>query len=396
TIGLINSNFIPILVDSDLRPDINDRYNLGGWPTTAFLDSKGNLITGGTYLPPDQFKEAVRQIADSLKSDRERIEQAISTRSLERRDNSKTEQSPTVSKAMIELVIDAAIASYDKRHGGFGSEPKFLYPATLSLLLEEGITSGRQELVDAAVDSLRKMRTAGIAEGRRFGIYDHEAGGFFRYSATEDWTIPHFEKMLEENARMLDVYVTAYQITGDELFLETAHGIMNFFDEWMYDEDRGFFYASMSPDGEDRYYSLSASERAQMPHPPVDHTLFVNWNAQMISAHLKAGAVLREPFVLEAAHHALDYLLTNCRAADCGMNHHLDGGKQGEGFLSDQVYMTSALLDAFELSGERKYLDEAQSLICHCKEYFLNEGAFMDRKSDREPLGLLRFELFPL
>jgi uncharacterized protein YyaL (SSP411 family) len=133
-----------------------------------------------------------------------------------------------------------------------------------------------------------------------------------------------------------------------------------------------------------------------MPHPAVDRTLFVNWNAQMISAHMKAGTILQEQPVKEAANRALNFLRQNCRVSDGGMCHFFDAGPGGEALLTDQVCMAAALLDAFQISGEQLCLDEAIELMEYSESHFTNNGSLMDRKPESDPLGLLRFEVFPL
>ncbi|MGH7775876.1 MAG: DUF255 domain-containing protein, partial [Candidatus Dormibacterales bacterium] len=187
-IDLIGARFVPVRVDNDVRPDINQRYNMGGWPTTAFLTPGGDLLTGATYLPPDQMVSALQQVSRLY----EEKKPEIAGRVLEGRKRSATQiaaSAGSLEPGLVDEVLEAAERAYDPLYGGFGTAPKFPQPELLSFLAEQSVRRDRQDLMEMVRETLRHM-----AEG---GTYDHVEGGFYRYSTTQDWSVPHFEKMLE-------------------------------------------------------------------------------------------------------------------------------------------------------------------------------------------------------
>ena len=220
---VINENFVAVKVDRDERPDVDARYQAavqaisgqGGWPLTAFLTSDGRPFFGGTYFPPDDrygrpgFQRVLLTMADAWKKRRdEALESAASVHRGHRAQRDLLRplrvSSPSASSTNS---CCSAVSQFDPRHGGFGSQPKFPHPAALDLLIDIAGRTGSEEAKNAATVTLTKM-----SQG---GVYDHLAGGFHRYSVDERWVVPHFEKMLYDNAGLLDNYVHAFQTFVD-------------------------------------------------------------------------------------------------------------------------------------------------------------------------------------
>src|SRR5450830_832687 len=199
-IDLINRDYVPIRVDNDVRPDINQRYNMGGWPSTAFLTSSGDILTGATYLPPDQMADALSKISAYYRAN----QPEIATRVLEARKRSGSAVARgegQLDGGLVDSILEAVTAAYDPEYGGFGNAPKFPQTDAILLLLEQAQLRSDPELHQMAVHTLEQM-----AGG---GTYDHVEGGFFRYSTTQDWSVPHFEKMLEDHAGMVSAVALA-------------------------------------------------------------------------------------------------------------------------------------------------------------------------------------------
>jgi uncharacterized protein YyaL (SSP411 family) len=186
---LIKRRYIPIRVDRDQRPDIDQRYNMGGWPTTALLTPDGEVLAGATYVPAQQMKRWLREVDDHYK----KYKKSIHTEFM--RLQEATMLPPTVEGEpdhdLLQSIIDRLaleiMSRFDASHGGFGRAPKFPQSHVLALTILEYHLQGHKALLNIATKTLQKM--AGGA------IYDDAEGGFFRYSTTRDWSVPHYEKM---------------------------------------------------------------------------------------------------------------------------------------------------------------------------------------------------------
>ena len=214
-IEAINRGFIPIRVDNDRRPDINARYNQGGWPTTAFLTAEGEILAGTTYLPADRLGSVLQQVSDYYSGSREEIAEKVAQVRARRQAAASRElpdQGPDAE--VVTFALDAINQAYDETYGGLGNEPKFPQPETTNLLLDQYVLHKDLPTLHRATNTLDQMRAR--------GIWDKVEGGFFRYSTTKDWEIPHYEKMLEGEAGLLGNYLYAYRVTGDESYARPA------------------------------------------------------------------------------------------------------------------------------------------------------------------------------
>ncbi len=251
---LINEHFIPVKVDRDQMPDVDARYQsiigaltgTGGWPLTGFLTPEGKVFFGGTYFPKFDTQgrqgmlTVLPQVAEVYARRRGDIFTSAEEISQRLRDYETTMlQSGELDEQIVEKIIDDARSRFDKKFGGFGSAPKF-FNATFLRLLDDEV--GRRD--DSVLRSILENTLDGIASG---GVYDQIGGGFHRYSVDRYWHVPHFEKMLYDNALMLEVYLHAYQITHKTLYArisrETADWIITTMKSSM-----GPFYAHQDAD----------------------------------------------------------------------------------------------------------------------------------------------------
>ena len=293
----IAENFIPIKVDNDRRPDINARYNMGGWPSTVFLTPDGDTLYGETYVPPPRMTALLDYIADLWRNGREQIaQQTAEVRAQRARVEAEAPVSSDLDPDTVPTVLRHLTRQFDPVYGGFGTQPKFPHPAALQLALEQYARTG-----DAGLREVVEKTLAGMAGG---GMYDKYAGGFFRYSTTRDWSIPHYEKMLEDNARLTSVYAQAASVLSDSRWLDVVKSAHGWLLSEMRDPETGAFAGSQDADAEEHYYGHPLSVRATLPTPYIDRTVYANWNALMVSALVERYKLTGEPEILEAAQKA--------------------------------------------------------------------------------------------
>jgi uncharacterized protein len=255
TAVIINEHFVAMKVDRDERPDVDARYQAavsaisgqGGWPLTAFLTPDGRPYFGGTYFPSDErygrpgFGRVLLTMAQVWRERRdEALESAGSVMAAIEHNESFSGRGGELTLSLVDKIAASALAQFDARNGGFGSQPKFPHPAVLDLLLEVAMNRGNERAREAFLKTLEMM-----AGG---GVYDQLAGGFHRYSVDERWVVPHFEKMLYDNTELLRNYVHGYQSFPREDLRQTAAEIAGWLDDSMTDRERGGFYASQDAD----------------------------------------------------------------------------------------------------------------------------------------------------
>ncbi|MEW6031534.1 MAG: DUF255 domain-containing protein [Bacillota bacterium] len=402
--AVINRDFVPVRVDTDRRPDINSRYNMGGWPTTAFLTPEGEILTGATYMPPEDmkrvldkvrtfYKEHGREITGKLRGRRE--EAGGAGRLQGRRGEAGGDETrgaggpdpagdldPAELARAVRDITGRLEEAYDPVHGGFGVAPKFPQIAALNLLLISHLRTGEPGRLAMVERTLKAMRQG--------GLYDQIAGGFFRYSTTRDWEIPHFEKMLEDNAELLDLYARMARLTGNDFYLEVVVDLVRYLTTRLRSE-RGYFFGSQ--DADEAYYRLDAEGRAEREAPRVDRTLYSGWNALaargFLSAYLATGDIrLRETGLV-----ALETTWGLTRREDGLLVHYCDReGPAGIVLLTDAAAFSLALLDAYEATGEPDFLARASRLLARTKEVFGDDAGrgFFDTPPDGDRHGRLR------
>ncbi|MEY7847659.1 thioredoxin domain-containing protein [Natrarchaeobius sp. A-rgal3] len=250
---LLNEEFVPIKVDREERPDVDSIYmtvcNLvtgrGGWPLSAWLTPDGRPFYVGTYFPKEQkrgqpgFLDILEKLVDSWQTDREEVENRAdqwteaAKSQLEETPASIGADEPPTSDVLLRAA-DAARRSADRRYGGFGDDgPKFPQPSRLRVLARAYDRTGEEGYRDVLEESLDAM-----TEG---GLYDHVGGGFHRYCVDRDWTVPHFEKMLYDNAEIPRALLAGYQLTGEDRYAEVVAETLTFLERELTHEEGGFF-----------------------------------------------------------------------------------------------------------------------------------------------------------
>jgi hypothetical protein len=378
-IQCINDRFVPIRVDNDQRPDINLRYNMGGWPTTAFLTPEGDILTGATYLPPERMRELLPQLAAHYQANRAQIRERIQE-IVQQQAGARIEPG-ALDERIFQEVLRAVSDAYDPVYGGFDDAPKFPHSDAIDLLVYAYQLRRDPDILHIARKTLEYMA--------RGGVFDQEWGGFFRYATNRDWSVPHFEKMLEDNARLLSNYLHLYRATGEQFAAQVAERIIAYLDAHLWHEDPGYFGGSQ--DADEHFYTLTAAEREPLPKPYVDPTCYTSWNALAASAYLEASWVLERPELAERALRVLDFLWRRCRSAGEGMHRFFDGRPHLLGLLGDQTQTATALLDAYEGTGDALHLKRARQLASFAGERFADPaGGFFDTWDENEGLGRLR------
>jgi uncharacterized protein len=389
--SLIASSFIPVRVDADRRPDINDRYNLDGWPTTACLTSSGEILTGTTYLPADGLKAMLAEVSEAYASQRatldDRARQAAAARRAHRRTRPAGVEPDLSAQAWIASQV---IAQCDPDNGGFGSDGKFLHVAALSAALAE-----YSQTRDAVLARALALTLDGMADG---AIHDQIDGGFFRHAASRDWTRPHTEKMLDDQIGLAVVYLDAARMLEQPRWREVALSVIGYVRRTLADEAVLAFFASQAAD--EAYYQVhTAALRRTLNPPAVDRTAFTNLTAQAAAAWMQAGAALGDVALSEAGARALDRILTLTYRPGEGVAHWFDGHVGVRGLLVDQVHASRALLMLHEATGNPTWSMLAEEVMRTAIRTQWDEatGCFLDRvPNSADAVGLLADPLSPL
>ncbi|MHB8926138.1 MAG: thioredoxin domain-containing protein [Bacillota bacterium] len=407
-IKLINESFVPVRVDTDQRPDVNERYNLGGWPTTAVLSPDGELMGGGTYIPPDQMVPWLEGVVETWRDEHEDMGRRLAERRRAVARTPATAQPGHLDADIYRHVIRSLRDSFDDRHAGFGRGAKFPLVEAIELAMDGYVTTRD--------DDLRNIFARTIAAMVDGGLYDHVEGGFFRYSTTRDWSVPHYEKMLEDNAALLGALLDAVRIVGTPKLRGAARDVVRFLNEVLYQPPYGVYAGTQ--DADEEYYRLDIKERRQRKAPAIDRNVYVNWNADLVRVLVEASWVLDVVDHLQRAIAVMDFLLDHAYAEDRGMAHYLPApptavvrndapSEQGAslpvapsgrgmwkpqlwGLLTDQVSSGRALVRLYHSTGDDRWLKTAERLADFIlKDFRAPDGGFRDLRPDREAPGEL-------
>lgn len=462
TAELLNANFVCIKVDREERPDLDEIYmkavqmlaGTGGWPLSVFLTPDLKPFYGGTYFPPEPipglpaFNELIQTIIDYWHDKREQIMHS-SEHITEHLRRSYQHNHPTkeLSVDMLENAFEQLILQFDSTYGGFGAEvaawsvkkPKFPLPSYLFFLLRYHHRTDESYAL--------KMVTKTLYEMARGGIYDQLAGGFHRYSTDNRWLVPHFEKMLYDNALLALVYLEAYQVTHDDFFARIATETLDWVLREMTDSSGGF-YSAVDADSEgfegafylwtpeeitsalgeadgrvlSHYYGVTSEgnfegksvlhvahpdeeitttiahiinegkqklldTRNQRIRPATDDKIITGWNGLMISALARGYHILGYRRFLDAATSTTQFILDNLSTEGQLFRRYRAGEAAITGTLDDYAFLIAALLDLYEACFDPKWLREALQLNDRIMALFwdkANGGFFFNRYGETE------------
>jgi len=443
--AVMNQHFINIKVDREERPDLDEIYQRsaqvftgrgGGWPLTMFLTPDQEPFYGGTYFPPvsrynlPAFPDVLLGVVEAYRGHRDEVQ-----RNIERVKNGLLRISTPTGSAqpLTEQLLNHAGSElgrlFDPVRGGFGDGPKFPTVPPLSLMLRQSVRQKDQSLQDKVLIQLRAMAAG--------GIYDHLGGGFHRYAVDGEWKIPHFEKMLYDNAQLVRIYLDGWRLTKEERFRQVVEETLEYVRREMTHPD-GAFFSAQDADSEGhegaffvwtpdeivsvlggelggifcRSYGVTASgnfegksvllrvkdpelspeeqeaaesmlkpargkllaAREQRVKPQRDENILTSWNAMMISAFFDAAMTFGVPAYRAAAEKALTYLL-DYAVTNGRVSRTVAAGKGClNGYLDDAAWLATALLDAFEATSHCWYLDQARAVTESLLSNFWDEA----------------------
>ncbi len=381
-IRLINEELVPIRVDADRYPHVQDRYIAGGWPTNAFLTPSGEVLWAGTYVPADQFRAVADGVLSAWRDRRLELRAEIERRrkAMEAA-RSRRPAIGLVRRIAADDVLTVVQDGFDPRNGGFGEAPKFPHPEAIELLFTQGARTGNTDWWEMAVRTLD-----GMLAGE---LWDSVDGGFFRYATAPDWTAVRYEKLLEVNAGLLRAYALGAQLTGRSDWRTTAERTV----DWVESTLRlpsGLWASSQAAD--ESYYALDNRDKRHAPY--VDPTLFASANACWIRSLAEAGGRLGRVDWVERAAEALETLHVVFTRADGLLCHYLDeDGEPGvSGLLVDNLEAARAGIAVAEASGRTDVLERARRLADLMEDRFwAGEGGFLDYVAAGPGIAALRY-----
>ena len=353
----VNDSFLPVRVDADRQPRVRERYGAGGFPSTVFCTPDGRVITAAGHMETDSLRSAVERVREAYESrgdDAGRVPRAL-----------REPEPPAGALDSVEAHMNGQLeVAFDAEHGGWGTDAKFPLPRTVEYALKR--------------DRARAVQSLGAVRAN----LQAEDGGVYRYADGRDWSRPHRERLLDENAAVLRAFSTGYLYTGEERFRAGAADATEYLTTTLWTGEA--FAASQA--GQD---GLPPEERVE--HPPVDETLFADRNGLAVDALLRFSAYTDHEAAGEYAQRALATVLA--RLVEDGAVRHFDGPDAERGLLADQALVLRALTTAAGVLG-REHLEAARVVADRTIEARLDDGTFLD--GPREGPGLLDRPLRPL
>jgi uncharacterized protein YyaL (SSP411 family) len=421
TAALMNEHFVPVKVDREERPDIDSVYmdavvsltGHGGWPMTVFLTPAGAPFFGGTYYPPEprhglpSFRQLLQAIADAWRERRSDIERDAGAITQQLRRTAEPSREPLTSSLLTDAVRGLR-QQFDPEWGGFGPAPKFPPASVLEFLLRRG----ELELATKTLDAM--------AAG---GMYDLLGGGFHRYSVDRQWLVPHFEKMLYDNALLVPVYLHGWLVTGNERFREIATETLDYMLRELGLEDGGFASAQdadtdgvegltytwteeddvpdelLHPFEHGRFIIRGAlepelrarlfEERERRRKPLRDDKAIASWNGLALAALAEAGRRLGHDDYLDAARSLGEFLLGPLSTAEGRLYRSWRAGQaRHAGVLEDYADVANGLYELHVATGELRWLEESRRLALLAVDLFGDpaDGGFFLTPRDGEEL----------
>jgi uncharacterized protein YyaL (SSP411 family) len=425
--AVMNEHFVNIKVDREERPDLDSIYQYalallgeqGGWPLTMFLTPDGEPFWGGTYFPPTQrygrpaFTDVLRALSDTYRSDPEKIARNVGALKEALGRLSQPTRGDGISPSLTDQIAERLVAEVDPRNGGIGNAPKFPQPAIFELLWRAAKRTARPEFREGVTHTLDRM-----CQG---GIYDHLGGGFARYTVDARWLVPHFEKMLYDNAELIALMTLVWQETRSPLYAQRVAETIDWVSREMVTAEGGFC-SSLDADSEHeegkfyvwseaaidkhlgpraalfkQHYDVThqgnweghnilnrlqhlafhddATEaelaacravlfhaRAERVRPGLDDKVLADWNGLMIAALADAAQSFERPDWLTLAADAFDFITTAMMDAGGRLSHSWRAGRRNHPAIADDyANLSRAALALFEATGAARYLDQAES-----------------------------------
>ena len=435
TARLMNENFVCVKVDREERPDVDGLYmeavvamtGHGGWPMTVFLTPDGKPFWGGTYFPPEprynmpSFRQVLLAIADAYRTRRgdldrqaERLTEAI---------REASEQRPSA-EPLTSGLPSAAVAAlgrqFDREHGGFGRAPKFPPASTLEFLLRMHHGAGSPEALPMVRLTLDRMAAG--------GMYDLVGGGFHRYAVDEIWLVPHFEKMLYDNALLASAYLHGWLVVGEERYRRVVEETLDYLvrdmrlpeggfssaqdadtegvegltytwtpqelrdvlgeehPEWLhpFEHERYVLRGDIPEDARRRLFEA----RRPRPEPLRDDKVLTAWNGLALAAFAEAGRRLERGDYLEVARALAEFLLATL-SDERGrlLRTYRDGVAKIDAYLEDYANVANGLLELYWATGELRWLEEARRLADLAVQLFADRehGGFFVDAAEHDP-----------
>ena len=366
-IDALATHAITARVDKDARPELDARYNQGGWPSVVLLDSEGEVLFGDTAPGATVLLEQVQRAALRCRGE-----------------NPPDDAERAATEALLDETIPPAIerallADFDDRHGGFGTGEKFPHPDALDYALLRHAESRNARLHEILEKTFSK-----IAKG---GLHDAVDGGFFRYCGRRDWSRPHTEKLLETNAGLARNFLEMGQMQGRADFLAVGERTIDAMLRDFFDADMGLLHSGVDPD--DEYYALDAAGRRTRRTPNRSGRMLADGNARAISALLIAGAVLSRTDLTQRAVAVGENLMRKLWRRGKGMYHSHDGQQpQQNCYLRDQAEVARSLLHIVQFTGDARFLAPLEDLIEHIANTFVDaNGEFTSRADGQARVG---------
>ncbi len=443
--AFLNEHFVSIKVDREERPDLDNLYmeavqvmtGQGGWPMSVFLNTDLRPFFAGTYFPPEDrwgrpgFMSLLQQLRGVWVDDPDKVTQVAGQITERLQTMAKTGAAAELSLAPLDHALQHFSGTFDTKHGGFGDAPKFPPSMALRCLLHVAADETRDAPDrDRALDMVEQTLVH-MASG---GMYDHVGGGFHRYSVDARWLVPHFEKMLYDNALLLQAYTEAFQLTGRPFYERVVRETVAYVLREMVGESGGF-YSSQDADSEgvegkffvwtpdsleaavgsddvayaQEYWDIEAGgnfegqsipnrlhalggdwtvgfddlpedlaemrkrmfeARAARIAPATDEKVITAWNGMMISSLARAGAALQEPGWVAAAARAARFALDEMRPDGLLHRSFKDGRVRFPGYLDDYAFLAAGVFDLFEATGDVVWLDASEALVDAFVEQF--------------------------
>jgi hypothetical protein len=444
---IMNDHFVCIKVDREERPDVDQIYmdaiqiitGQGGWPLNAICLPDGRPIYAGTYFQKENWKQILLYMTDYFKKNRDEVMERASeiTRGIKVMDTIPFVKDTTFNESERAVMFDKIDKTWDYELGGRLGAPKFPMPVTMQYLLQNYYYTKNDKALHAVTVTLDNMMAG--------GTYDQVGGGFARYSVDSEWTIPHFEKMLYDNAQLVSLYSQAYQITKKEGYKHVVYETLQYIEREMTDSSGGV-YSALDADSEgeegkfyvwdyeelkkilgpdfdafEKYYdvtregnfehgtiNLRARDSGRAPRgdfsvslqkllrvrskrvrPGLDDKILTSWNALMVKGYTDAYKAFGDEKFLKAAIRNASFIRNNCIKKDHSIYRSYKKGKSSiNGFLDDYSFTIEAFIALYQATYDEQWLEDARLLADHVVQHFYSAetGVFFYTSISDDPL----------